>query len=106
MTVGQFEREYKKLQDEGMTLYKELKPLLARLQKLATKGVLLEQKANLDSNLYEIDRWDTLGWSIGVLLRLDELGWLKEEGIEGIKNCLLNLRDQKFWKKRISGKRK
>lgn len=106
MTVRQFEREYKKLQDEGRTLYKELKPLLARLKELSIKGGLLQCKANLDSSLYNAETDDTLGWNIGVLLRLDELGWLKEEGIEGIKNCLLNLRDQKFWKKRISGKRK
>ena len=106
MTVRQFEREYKKLQDEGRTLYKELKPLLARLQKFATKGVLLERKANLDSDLYEIESRDTLGWSIEVLLNLDALGWLTEEGIEGIKNCLLNLRDQKFWSKPRRGQRK
>ena len=82
---------------------KELKPLLVWLQKLSTKGVLLQSKANVDSSLYDNETWDTLGWSIGVILRLDELGWLKEEGIEGIKNCLLNLRDQKFWKKQIKG---
>lgn len=106
MTVGQFEREYKKLQDEGRTLYKELKPLLARLQKLATKGVLLHGKVDSDSDLYDAETRDPLGWNVGVILHLDALWWIKEEGIEGIKNCLLNLRDQKFWKKRISGKRK
>ena len=106
MTVAQFEKEYKELQDEGKILYQELKPLLARLQKLATKGVFLQCKADLDSSLYHAITWDTLGWNTGVLLCLNDLGWLKEEGIEGIKNCLLNLRDQKFWRKRVSGKMK
>ena len=106
MTVTEFEQKYKVLQQEGKEIYSELVPLFKRLQKLATKGFHLCNRANVDSHLYDKGTLDTLGWNIGVLIRLDELTWMKREGIDGIKNCLLNLRDQKFWTKPRRGQRK
>ena len=55
MTVTEFEQKYKVLQQEGKEIYSELVPLFKRLQKLATKGFQLADRANVDSHLYKKD---------------------------------------------------
>lgn len=106
MTVEQFEKEFKELQDEGTKLYAELKPLFARLKKLAAKGIRLGAKADYDKKLYVVDptrKHDSAlqpdGWDINILFRLQELDY-PLEAIEGVTNVLGNLKASKFRKRK------
>ena len=102
MTVRQFEKKYTAIQSEASEIYSELKPLLARMKKIAKRSSALAQKIDADTDLYVKAQFGYLekGWNYSILFRLSDFDYLLGDGgLAPIDAVFYNILHTKFSKK-------
>lgn len=102
MTVKAFETKYREIQNESIVLHEELKPLFKKLKALSKKAQKLAFKITGDnSDLYvgEYNAPVTNGWNPTVEFRLQDFDYV-DKAVESLDTVLYNINHTKFKKKK------